>query len=54
MTSLMHCAYRGNTDGCSRLMSRGAKINIQQETDGVSELLWLATVKYDHLVCVMQ
>ena len=37
MTSLMHCAYRGNIDGCFKLLNRRAKINLQQEADGVSD-----------------
>lgn len=44
MTSLMHCAYRGNTEGCLQLLKRNANINLQQETDEVRELLAIALV----------
>ncbi len=36
MTGLMHCAYRGHTGGVSLLLERGANVNSQQESDGVS------------------
>lgn len=40
MTALMHCAYRGNRDGCSLLLEKGANVNLQQESDGYTPLMF--------------
>lgn len=37
MTALMHCAYRGHTEACVDLISKGAEVSSNHQKDGVRQ-----------------
>lgn len=42
MTPLMHCAYRGHSEGCRLLLHRGAMVNNNLQKDGYTALMFAA------------
>ena len=39
MTPLMHCAYHGYLEPCTKLLARGADVNNNKQKDGVSSMV---------------